>query len=199
MRTPTTGNLPAAGRIDQQRIASAAREIIDAIGEDPDREGLLRTPERIAEMYVQLFSGLFEDPLTVLATGFEESHKEMVVLKNIPFYSLCEHHFLPFHGQAHVGYVPEGRIVGVSKIARAINILAHRPQMQERLTSQIADTLMQGLSPDGVAVVIEAEHLCLTMRGAQNPGTIMITSAIRGGFRRRGVTRAEFLSLVQGK
>jgi len=192
MRAPTAG-------IDQDRIADAVREIIDAIGEDASREGLARTPERVAQMYAELFSGLFEDPLAVLATGFEESHKEMVVLKNIPFYSLCEHHFLPFHGQAHVGYVPEGRIVGVSKIARAVDILAHRPQMQERLTSQIADTLMQGLSPDGAAVVIEAEHLCLTMRGAQKPGTVMITSAIRGGFRRRGVTRAEFMALVQGR
>jgi len=185
--------------IDQKRIASAVREIIDAIGEDAGREGLVRTPERIAEMYAELFSGLFEDPLAVLATKFEESHKEMVVLKNIPFYSLCEHHFLPFHGQAHVGYVPEGRIVGVSKIARVVDILARRPQMQERLTSQVADTLMEGLSPDGVAVVIEAEHLCLTMRGVQKPGALMITSAIRGGFRRRGVTRAEFMSLVHGK
>jgi len=199
MKAATAGNLAAEARIDQQRVISAAREIIEAIGEDPAREGLVRTPERIAEMYRELFSGLFEDPLDVLATGFEESHKEMVVLKNIPFYSLCEHHFLPFHGQAHVGYVPEGRIVGVSKIARAVDILARRPQMQERLTSQIADTFMQGLSPDGVAVVIEAEHLCLTMRGAQKPGTILITSAIRGGFRRRGVTRAEFMALVQGK
>jgi len=199
MRAPTTPNPSESVQIDHQRIVSAVREIIDAIGEDPAREGLRRTPERIAEMYRELFSGLFEDPLTVLATGFEESHKEMVVLKNIPFYSLCEHHFLPFHGQAHVGYVPEGRIVGVSKIARAVDVLARRPQMQERLTSQIADTLMQGLSPDGAAVVIEAEHLCLTMRGAQKPGTVLITSAIRGGFRRRGVTRAEFMALVQGK
>src|SRR3990172_767007 len=185
--------------IDQKRIASAVREIIDAIGEDAGREGLVRTPERIAEMYAELFSGLFEDPLAVLATKFEESHKEMVVLKNIPFYSLCEHHFLPFHGQAHVGSVPGGRIGGVSKTARVVDIRARRPQMQERLTSQVADTLMEGLSPDGVAVVIEAEHLCLTMRGAQKPGALMITSAIRGGFRRRGVTRAEFMSLVQGK
>ena len=192
MRAPTAG-------IDQDRIADAVRAIIDAIGENPSREGLARTPERVAQMYAELFSGLFEDPLAVLATGFEESHKEMVVLKNIPFYSLCEHHFLPFHGQAHVGYVPEGRIVGVSKLARVVDVLAHRPQMQERLTSQIADTIMDALSPDGVAVVIEAEHLCLTMRGAQKPGTTMITSAIRGGFRRRGVTRAEFLALVHGK
>ena len=185
--------------IDQERIKAAIREIIAAIGEDPEREGLVETPRRIAKMYADLFSGLYEDPRAVLATGFEESHKEMVVLKNIPFYSLCEHHFLPFHGQAHVGYVPEGRIVGVSKIARAIDILARRPQMQERLTSQIADAIMDGLKPDGAAVVIEAEHLCLSMRGAQKPGTVMVTSAIRGGFRRRGVTRSEFLSLVQGR
>lgn len=185
--------------IDQERIKAAVREIIAAIGEDPTREGLLETPRRIAQMYADLFSGLYEDPRAVLSTGFEEAHKEMVVLKNIPFYSLCEHHFLPFHGQAHVGYVPEGRIVGVSKIARAIDILARRPQMQERLTSQIADAIMDGLQPDGAAVVIEAEHLCLSMRGAQKPGTVMVTSAIRGGFRRRGVTRSEFLSLVQGR
>jgi GTP cyclohydrolase I len=192
MKTLTAG-------IDQDRIAGAVREIIDAIGEDASRDGLLETPRRIGEMYVELFSGLQQDPREVLATSFDESHKEMVVLKNIPFYSLCEHHFLPFHGQAHVGYVPEGRIVGVSKLARVVDILARRPQMQERLTSQIADTIMDTLSPDGVAVVIEAEHLCMTMRGVQKPGAVMITSAIRGGFRRRGVTRAEFLALVQGR
>jgi GTP cyclohydrolase I len=197
--TLTAGNTSTEAPIDQERIRAAVREIIAAIGEDPSREGLLETPRRIAQMYADLFSGLHEDPRAVLATGFEESHKEMVVLKNIPFYSLCEHHFLPFHGQAHVGYVPEGRIVGVSKIARAIDILARRPQMQERLTSQIADAIMDGLQPDGAAVVIEAEHLCLSMRGAQKPGTVMVTSAIRGGFRRRGVTRSEFLALVQGR
>lgn len=185
--------------VDQDRIVSAVREIIEALGEDAEREGLRQTPRRIARMYADLFSGLYQDPAEVLRGGFEESHKEMVILKNIPFYSLCEHHFLPFHGRAHVGYVPEGRIVGVSKLARAVDILARRPQMQERLTSQIADAIMEGLSPDGVAVVIEAEHLCLTMRGVQKPGAIMITSAIRGGFRRRGVTRSEFLSLVHGK
>lgn len=187
-----------AGAVDHERVKHAVREILEAIGEDPDREGLAETPRRIAEMYAELFSGLGEDPRKVLATTFSESHKEMVVLKNIPFYSLCEHHFLPFHGTAHVGYVPEGRVVGVSKLARVVDILARRPQMQERLTSEIADTIMDGLSPDGAAVVIEAEHLCLTMRGVQKPGTVMVTSAIRGGFRRRGVTRAEFLSLVQG-
>jgi len=185
--------------IDQERIAAAVREMIAAIGENEEREGLLETPERIARMYAQLFSGLQEDPLSVLQRGFDEDHKEMVVLKDIPFYSMCEHHFLPFHGAAHVGYVPEGRIVGVSKLARVVDILARRPQMQERLTSQVADAIMEGLKPDGVAVVIEAEHLCMTMRGVQKPGARMITSAIRGGFRRRGVTRSEFLSLVQGK
>ncbi|MDO8614237.1 MAG: GTP cyclohydrolase I FolE [Dehalococcoidia bacterium] len=192
MTTPTTG-------IDKQRIAGAVREIIEAIGEDPSREGLADTPQRIAQMYADLFSGLLQDPREVLSRSFEEEHREMVVLKNIPFYSLCEHHFRPFHGRAHVGYVPDGRIVGVSKIARAIEILARRPQMQERLTGQVADAIMEALRPDGVAVVIEAEHLCLSMRGAQKPGAVMVTSATRGGFRRRGVTRSEFLSLVQGR
>ncbi len=185
--------------IDQERIAAAVREIIAAIGEDASREGLVETPERIARMYAELFSGVHEDPADVLRRSFDEQHKEMVILKDIPFYSLCEHHFLPFHGAAHVGYVPEGRIVGVSKLARVVEVLARRPQMQERLTSQVADAIMDGLHPDGVAVVIEAEHLCMTMRGVQKPGARMITSAIRGGFRRRGVTRSEFLSLVQGK
>ena len=192
MRAPTAA-------IDQERIVSAVREIIEAIGEDAGREGLEETPRRIAKLYAEMFSGLSEDPREALSRTFEESHKEMVILKDIPFYSLCEHHFLPFHGRAHVGYVPEGRIVGVSKLARTVDILARRPQMQERLTGQIADAIMDGLRPDGVAVVIEAEHLCLTMRGAQKPGAVMVTSAIRGGFRRRGVTRSEFLALVQGR
>ena len=191
MRETVTG-------VDQERVARAVREILEAIGEDPGREGLRETPRRIAEMYEELFAGLHQDPREVLTTGFQESHREMVILKNIPFYSLCEHHFLPFHGRAHVGYVPEGRIVGASKIARAVDILARRPQLQERLPGQIADAIMEGLSPDGVAVVIEAEHLCMTMRGVQKPGTTLVTSAIRGGFRRRAVTRAEFLALVRG-
>ena len=188
----------AAAAVDQERVARAVREILEAIGEDPTREGLVETPRRIAEMYEELFAGLHQDPREVLTTGFQESHREMVILKNIPFYSLCEHHFLPFHGRAHVGYVPEGRIAGASKIARAVDILARRPQLQERLTGQIADAIMEGLSPDGVAVVIEAEHLCMTMRGVQKPGTTLVTSAIRGGFRRRAVTRSEFLALVRG-
>ena len=184
--------------VDQAGVREAVRRILEAIGEAPAREGLVETPRRIAEMYEELFAGLHQDPREVLTTGFQESHREMVILKNIPFYSLCEHHFLPFHGRAHVGYVPEGRIAGASKIARAVDILARRPQLQERLTGQIADAIMEGLSPDGVAVVIEAEHLCMTMRGVQKPGTTLVTSAIRGGFRRRAVTRAEFLALVRG-
>ena len=184
--------------VDQAGVRDAVRRIIEAIGEDPSREGLLDTPRRIAEMYEELFTGLHEDPREVLSTSFQESHREMIILKNIPFYSLCEHHFLPFHGQAHVGYVPQGRIVGASKIARVVDILARRPQLQERLTGQVADAITDGLSPDGVAVVIEAEHLCMTMRGVQKPGTTLITSAIRGAFRRRAVTRSEFLALVRG-
>ncbi len=184
--------------VDQAGVRDAVRRIIEAIGEDPSREGLLDTPRRIAEMYEELFTGLHEDPREVLSTSFQESHREMIILKNIPFYSLCEHHFLPFHGQAHVGYVPQGRIVGASKIARVVDILARRPQLQERLTGQVADAITEGLSPDGVAVVIEAEHLCMTMRGVQKPGTTLITSAIRGAFRRRAVTRSEFLTLVRG-
>jgi GTP cyclohydrolase I len=157
--------------VDQTEVRDAVRRVIEAIGEDPSREGLAETPRRIADMYGELFSGLHRDPREVLSTGFQESHRDMVILKNIPFYSLCEHHFLPFHGQAHVGYVPNGRIVGASKIARAVDILARRPQLQERLTGQIADAIIESLSPDGVAVVIEAEHLCMTMRGVQKPGT----------------------------
>ncbi len=190
---------PIIAGVDQERVAQAVRQILEAIGEDPGREGLADTPRRIGALYADLFAGLHQDPLQVLSTGFQENHKEMVILKDIPFYSICEHHFLPFQGRAHVGYVPEGRIVGASKIARAVDILAHRPQLQERLTSQIADCLMEGLAPDGVAVVIEAEHLCMTMRGVQKPGALLVTSAVRGSFRRRAVTRSEFLALVQRK
>ena len=185
--------------VDRAGIQQAVQAIIHAIGEDPFREGIHETPGRIAEMYAEVFAGLCQDPLAVLQETFDEGHQEMVILKDIQFYSMCEHHFLPFHGSAHVGYVPEGRIVGVSKLARVVDILARRPQLQERLTSQVADAIMEGLHPDGVAVVIEAEHLCMTMRGVQKPGARMITSAIRGGFHRRGVTRSEFLSLVHGK
>ena len=182
--------------IDVERIRKAFAEIVLAIGEDPHREGLLHTPERVAQMYKELFGGLYRDPAEVLQVGFEEDHQEMVILKDIPFYSMCEHHFLPFHGQAHIGYIPMGRVVGISKLARAVEILARRPQLQERLTSQLADTIMDNLKPRGVGVVIEAEHLCMTMRGIRKAGSLVVTSANRGIFLSRRETRAEFLSLI---
>jgi GTP cyclohydrolase I len=186
------------GFIDKERIEKAVLEIILAIGEDPEREGLRETPRRIAEMYEELFEGLHQDPLEVLKVGFEEEeHQEMVILRDIPFYSMCEHHFLPFHGVAHIGYIPEKRIVGISKLARVVEILARRPQLQERLTGQIADIIMEGLQPKGVGVIIEAEHLCMTARGIKKPGSIVVTSANRGIFRSKLATRQEFLSLIR--
>jgi GTP cyclohydrolase I len=185
--------------IDHERIKRAVVEIFEAIGEDPSREGLRETPRRIAGMYAEVFSGLAVDPTQFLAVGFEVAHDEMVILRNIPFYSMCEHHFLPFHGEAHVGYVPDGRVVGISKLARTVEAFARRPQIQEVLTTQIAEAIMDHLQPDGVAVVIEAEHLCMTMRGVQKPGSRMVTSAMRGQFRLSSVTRAEFLALVHGR
>ena len=187
-----------AGAVDLARIQHAMREIIEAIGEDPERSGLLGTPERVARMYAELFEGLRTDPKELLSVGFEVGHDEMVILKDIPFYSVCEHHFMPFHGVAAVGYIPDGRVVGLSKLARLVDAYARRPQLQERLTGQIADTLMEALEPDGVAVVVEAEHLCMTARGVKKPGSRMVTSATRGTFRKNEVTRAEFLSLVRG-
>jgi GTP cyclohydrolase I len=187
-----------ASPVDLDRIERALREIIEAIGEDPSREGLLDTPGRVARMYAELFEGLRTDPTEYLKVGFEAGHDEMVILRDIPFYSVCEHHFMPFHGRAAVGYIPDGRVVGLSKLARLVEGYARRPQLQERLTSQVADALMDTLEPDGVAVVIEAEHLCMTQRGVKKPGARMITSATRGTFRKNEVTRAEFLSLVRG-
>lgn len=186
-----------AREVDRAAIEGAVRTMLRAIGENPEREGLRGTPRRIAAMYAELFSGLHVDPLGVLTVGFDEDrHKEMVIVKDIPFDSMCEHHFLPMHGRAHVGYIPNGRIVGISKIARLIEILARRPQVQERLTSQVADLLMQGLRPRGAAVVIEATHLCMTMRGVRKPGSRVVTSATRGIFRENPSTRAEFMSLI---
>ena len=185
--------------IDRDRVQAAARELLAAIGEDPSREGLLDTPRRIADMYAEVFDGLHTDPAEHLKVGFEVAHDEMVLLRNIPFYSMCEHHFLPFHGEAHVGYVPDGRVVGVSKLARVVEGFARRPQIQEKLTTQIAEAIMDALHPDGVAVVIEAEHLCMTMRGVRKPGSRMVTSAMRGLFKESALTRAEFLSLVHGR
>jgi GTP cyclohydrolase I len=185
--------------VDKDRIAAAVRAILEAVGEDPDREGLRDTPRRIAEMYEELLSGLRTDPLALLDVGFEEGHHEMIVVKDIPFYSLCEHHLLPFHGVAHVGYIPDGRIVGISKIARLVEAVARRPQVQERLTSQVADLLCEGgLRSRGAAVVIEAEHLCMTMRGVKKPGSRVVTSATRGIFRDDARTRAEFFAIVEG-
>jgi len=183
--------------IDQDKIKRAVHEILIAIGEDPSREGIKETPRRIAEMYAEVFSGMKEDPREVLSVGFEEGHNEMVILKDIPFYSMCEHHLLPFYGMVHIGYIPKGRVVGASKLGRVVEILAKRPQLQERLTTQIADTIVEALQPQGVAVVIEAEHMCMTMRGVKKPGSNIVTSAMRGSFQTRAVTRAEFLSLIK--
>jgi GTP cyclohydrolase I len=190
--------LEARDPVDHDRIVRAFREILEAIGEDADREGLRETPARVARMYAELFEGLRTDPRDYLRVGFEADHDEMVILKDIPFYSICEHHFMPFHGVASVGYVPDGRVVGLSKLARLVDGFARRPQIQEQLTGQIADAIMEVLEPDGVAVVIEAEHLCMTQRGVKKPGSRMVTSATRGLFRKNDVTRAEFLSLVRG-
>jgi GTP cyclohydrolase IA len=182
--------------VDKERVRKAVEELLLAIGEDPTREGLVRTPERVAEMYEEIFCGLRNDPAAVLQVGFDEHHEEMVILKDIPFYSMCEHHLLPFHGKAHIGYIPSGRVVGISKLARAVEILARRPQLQERLTSQVADCIMDNVKPWGVGVVIQAEHLCMTMRGIRKPGSVVVTSANRGIFRTRQETRAEFLALI---
>ncbi len=186
------------GEIDKPRIAAAVREILLAIGEDPDREGLQRTPSRIADAYEELFAGLREDPRHHLNATLDEGDKEMVVLRDIPFASLCEHHLLPFTGFAHVGYIPRGRIVGLSKLARLVEGYARRPQVQERLTSEIADALLEELNPDGCGVIIDAVHTCMTIRGVEKPGASMVTSAMRGGFRNRPETRAEFIAIVRG-
>ncbi|TET18065.1 MAG: GTP cyclohydrolase I FolE [Dehalococcoidia bacterium] len=187
--------------IDEAKIKVAVASIIKAIGEDPKREGLVGTPARVAEMYAELFAGLDTNPKEELKVGFEEGHREMVILRDIPFYSMCEHHLLPFYGVAHIGYIPnaKGCVVGASKLARVVEIIAMRPQLQERMTTQIADTIVDGIKPDGVAVIIQAEHLCMIMRGIKKPGSAIVTSALRGTFRSRVETRTEFFSLLQGK
>ena len=185
---------------DESKIKAAVTSIIRAIGEDPEKEGLVDTPTRVAEMYAELFMGLDKDPREELAVGYELGHREMVIVRDIPFYSMCEHHLLPFYGVAHIGYIPDisGRIVGISKLARVVEIIARRPQVQERMTTEIADAITEGLKPSGVAVIIQAEHLCMIMRGVKKPGSNIITSAIRGAFRKSAASRAEFLSLVHG-
>ena len=185
--------------IDKEKIQSAIASVIDAIGEDPAREGLVDTPARIAEMYEDFFSGLDRDPVAALATGFEEGHRELVVLKDISFFSICEHHLLPFFGVAHVGYIPSGRLVGASKLARALDILGRRPQLQERLTSQLVDAISSAIQPQGVAAVLEAEHLCISLRGVNKRGSKLVTSATRGTLKTQRAARQEFLSLLSDR
>jgi GTP cyclohydrolase I len=189
----------ASSRIDQPRITKAVREILLAIGEDPDREGLKNTPSRVARAYVELMAGLSEDPRRHLKTVFHEKYDEVVLLRDIEFHSLCEHHLLPFTGRAHVAYLPDGKVVGLSKLARLVEGYARRPQVQERLTMQIADALMEELAPVGAACVIEAVHTCMTIRGAKKHGSTMVTSALRGIFKENPASRAEVLSLIHSK
>jgi GTP cyclohydrolase I len=190
--------MPVEKVVDLKRIEDAVREILIAIGEDPDRDGLRRTPTRVAQAYAELFAGLRVDPADVLITTFEANHEEMVLVRDIQVFSLCEHHLLPFHGTAHLGYIPgeDGRITGLSKLARLVDVYARRPQVQERLTSQIADLLMERLQPRGVIAVLECEHMCMSMRGTMKPGSRTITSAVRGVFQRDAKSRAEAMSLI---
>ncbi|MBQ1080192.1 MULTISPECIES: GTP cyclohydrolase I FolE [Nocardiopsis] len=192
-----SSDLPARP-VDRERIEHAVREILIAIGEDPDRDGLTKTPERVARAYEEQFSGLGQKPGDVLTTVFEADHEEMVLVKDIELYSTCEHHLVPFFGVAHVGYIPgpHGRITGLSKFARLVDVYARRPQVQERLTGQVADAIMEHLDPRGVIVVVEAEHLCMTMRGVRKPGAKTVTSAVRGIFRSSDRTRSEVMSLI---
>jgi len=182
---------------DTAKIAAAFRDILEALGEDPEREGLLGTPERVARMYTEIFSGIQSDPRDFLDVSFTEFHDELVLVKDIPVYSMCEHHFLPFYGMAHVAYIPKGgKVVGISKLARVVETYARRPQLQERLTSQIADCIFATLNPMGVGVVIQAEHMCMSMRGVKKPGALTVTSALRGIFQSRAESRAELFSLI---
>jgi GTP cyclohydrolase I len=194
-------NPEPVARIDHARAAAAVRELLLAVGEDPDREGLRATPDRVARSYAEIFAGLHVDPDDVLQTTFDEHHDELVLVKDIPLYSTCEHHLVPWHGTAAVGYIPgeDGRITGLSKLARVVELYARRPQVQERLTSQVADAVMRRLQPQGVIVVVQAEHLCMAMRGVRKPGALTMTSAVRGIFQSDPRTRAEALSLIVGR
>jgi GTP cyclohydrolase I len=187
--------------IDQPRIEAAVRELLAAIGEDPSRDGLQNTPGRVARMFAEIFEGIGTDPGTALAVTFEADHDEMVLVKDIPFASVCEHHLVPFIGKAHVAYIPneDGTITGLSKLARLVDGFAKRPQVQERMTAQIADTMLRVLEPRGVLVVLEAEHLCMSMRGVKKPGSTTVTSAVRGLFRDDARTRAEAMAFIHGK
>jgi GTP cyclohydrolase I len=184
------------GPVDLARIRAAVREILLAVGEDPEREGLRETPERVARMYAELFSGLSRDPCEPLRKTFTEKYDEIVLVKDIEFTSLCEHHLMPFIGKAHIAYLPNGRIVGLSKLARVVEILARRPQVQERMTQELADLLREQLGARGVAVILEAAHTCMTVRGVRKPGSVCTTSAMRGTFVEKASTRAELMSLI---
>lgn len=202
MSTPGSEPDPRAAAphaVDQPRIVAAVREILEAIGEDPDRDGLVDTPARVARSYAEIFGGLRQDPREVLGATFDVDHNEMVLVRDIELYSTCEHHLLPFHGVAHLAYIPakDGRVAGLSKMARLVDVFARRPQVQERLTTEIADALEAHLSPRGVLVVVEAEHLCMSMRGIRRPGARTVTSTVRGQLR-NPATRAEAMSLVTG-
>ena len=192
---------PPRRGVDHARAEAAVRELLEAVGEDPDRPGLQDTPARVARAFAETFAGLGQDPADVLATTFDEGHDELVLVKDIAMYSTCEHHLVPFHGVAHVGYIPgyDGRVTGLSKLARLVEVYARRPQVQERMTRQIADSLYDVLKPRGVIVVIEAEHLCMAMRGVRKPGTRTMTSAVRGIFREKAATRNEAMSLILGR
>lgn len=184
---------------DPARVERAVSELLEALGENPLREGLRDTPGRVARMYTELFAGLRTNPADHLKRVFDEEYDEVVLLRDIDFYSLCEHHLLPFHGRAHVAYMPSGRVVGLSKLARTVDAFARRPQVQERMTCQIADALMEHLQPKGAAVVIEAEHLCMKMRGVQKPSGVMVTSALRGVFKDSASSRSEVLALIHDR
>jgi GTP cyclohydrolase I len=185
--------------MDKKKIKAAVRLLLEAIGEDPDRDGLKDTPERVARMYEEIFGHGEEEPRVSLSKKFDEQHHELVLVKDIPFFSMCEHHLMPFFGKAHVAYIPNGHIVGISKLARVVEAFARRPQVQERMTSQIADIINEELKPDGVAVVCEAVHTCMTMRGVKKPGTSVITSAVRGAFQKNISSRTEVMALIYGK
>ncbi|MBL8822634.1 MAG: GTP cyclohydrolase I FolE [Planctomycetia bacterium] len=191
--------MPSMADIDHDRIQRAVREILLAVGENPDREGLKETPSRVARMYAEVFSGIKEDPAHHLQKTFTQKYDEMVLVKDITFESMCEHHLLPFIGRAHVAYLPDGKIVGLSKLARVIEVVSRRPQVQERITETVADLIEKELHPKGVAVVLEAEHFCMCMRGVRKPGSKTITSAMRGGFKANHSTRMELMSLIYGK
>ena len=182
--------------VDTDRVKKAVTEILLAVGEDPSREGLIDTPDRVARMYCELLSGMSEEPKRHLESAFTENYDEIVLLRDIPFYSVCEHHLMPFIGKAHVAYLPDGKVLGVSKLARIVDCYARRLQLQERLTAQIADSLMEGINPLGVAVVIEASHSCMTIRGVKKPGSVMVTSAIRGIFKSDPRSRNEVMTLL---